>query len=86
MSIELYEKIREIRETEGLGRTAFEKKTGISRRTIETLENQGKEPRGNVLKTICKTWPEYTLWLMTDTTNAAAGQVSPDMKLQVTKH
>lgn len=82
MSTPLHEKIRQIRETETSGRTDFEKKTGISRRTVENLENQGREPKGTMLTKICEIWPEYTMWLMTDTYNIDHGQLTPAIKKQ----
>lgn len=65
MSTALHEKIRLIREVECLSRAEFAQLTGISSRTIETIENKGNTPRGDVLEKIASKWPEYSFWLMT---------------------
>lgn len=71
-------KIRAIRESESLTREGFETKTGISTHAIEGIEKKGRSPSAEKLQAICKAFPQYTLWLMTDTTNPEAGQISPE--------
>lgn len=86
MSSPIWEKIRIIREHETTGRTAFANEVGSTKRTIEDMERKGRNPRTEVVEAVCRRWPEYTLWLMTDQTNTHAGQISPDMKQQATNH
>ncbi|MFC3681413.1 helix-turn-helix domain-containing protein [Bacterioplanoides pacificum] len=66
MSNLLPEKIRLIRDSNGMSRQAFADEIGISARTIEGIENKGKTPGGDVLLKVAKRWPMYALWLLTD--------------------
>ncbi|UYG07286.1 helix-turn-helix domain-containing protein [Halomonas sp. M4R1S46] len=74
------EKLKEIRDVNGLGRKAFSDETGIPIRTIEGIEQRGTIPRTDIAQKICKRWPEYSLWLMTDQVNEEAGQISPEIE------
>ncbi|SIS44579.1 helix-turn-helix transcriptional regulator [Neptunomonas antarctica] len=80
MSISVSEKIRAIRDSEGMGRKAFADKLGISQRTLESIENKGTDPSSSILKAICKGYPAYTFWLTLDTVNPEIGQISPELK------
>lgn len=80
MSSELAKKIREIREVETSGRGEFSQLIGIAKKTLEGIEQTGRVPKGDLLESICKQWPKYTLWLMTGQTNEACGQISPDIE------
>ncbi len=75
-----HEKLRLIREAEGLGRGDFSKITGVSKRTIESIENKGTDPRASYLSEVCSVFPEYALWLMLNEINIEIGQVSPKIK------
>lgn len=77
MSSKLTEKIRQIREAETSGRAEFSQLIGVPKKTLENIELTGRAPKGEMLEAICQQWPEYTLWLMTDQTDKANGQVSP---------
>ncbi|GAB3342348.1 hypothetical protein ACFO0E_13310 [Chromohalobacter beijerinckii] len=80
MSNDLAKKIREIREVETSGRAEFSQVVGIAKKTLEGIEQTGRVPKGDLLQAICSQWPQYTLWLMTDQVNEAAGQVSPEIE------
>ncbi|QJQ96269.1 MULTISPECIES: transcriptional regulator [Halomonadaceae] len=80
MSSELARKIREIREAETSGRAEFSQVIGIAKKTLEGIEQTGRVPKGDLLEAICKQWPKYTLWLMTDQVSEEAGQVSPEIE------
>lgn len=71
------EKIRAIREVEGMGRHAFCEATGIGKETLIKVEQGKTAPSGKVLKQITNTFPQYTMWLMTDQVIEEVGQVSP---------
>ncbi|AVY99417.1 transcriptional regulator [Lelliottia sp. WB101] len=79
MSSELAEKMKAIREAEGLSQSKFSEITGISISTIKKYETGVKDPGSRTLLKVT-THPEYkkyTMWLMSDETNEAAGQISP---------
>lgn len=71
------ERIRQIRESEELGRGAFAAKIGVSARTIETVENKVTNPRGEILAAIASKYPQYSLWMLTGKTDPKTGQISP---------
>lgn len=80
MSTSIGEKIRAIRDSEGLTRKQFFELTGILEETQKLYELGRRENIG--IDTVTKItnhprFEKYTLWLMTDKTNEAAGQISP---------
>ncbi|WP_435106762.1 helix-turn-helix domain-containing protein [Arhodomonas sp. AD133] len=79
LSMGLGEKIRQIREAEGLTRKAFAERTGIPKDTIMRIEQGRNEPKGPMLQTIGRMWPQYAYWLLTDQTDAANGHISPEL-------
>ena len=81
MSSELGEKMKAIREAEGLSQAKFAEITGISISTIKKYEIGIKDPGGRTLRKITThhEFKKYTMWLMSDETNEAAGQISPDL-------
>ncbi|HCB0601853.1 helix-turn-helix domain-containing protein [Klebsiella pneumoniae] len=77
--MKLSEKVRAIREAEGLSQSKFCEIIGLSISTLKKYESGNFEPGGNALVKIT-THPifnKYTLWLMTDKTAPEVGQVSP---------
>lgn len=74
------EKIREIREGLGLGRQAFCNDTSIPKNTLIKIEQGRNDPSYVTIRAILDKWPEYTLWLMQDETNEAAGQINPEIE------
>jgi len=80
MSIHFGNKITMIKEAEGLNRPEFCNIIDIPIPSMRKIEAGDRQPRVNVAEKICKAFPQYTLWLMTDQTNPEAGQISPDIK------
>ncbi len=77
--MKLSEKVRALRDAEGLSQAKFCDIIGLSLNTLKKYEKGDFEPGGNALLKIT-THPQfqkYTLWLMTDKTAPEAGQVSP---------
>lgn len=79
-SIAIGEKIRALREAEGMGRQEFSDLTGIPKNTLIRLEQGKNAPSGKVLMQITKAFYKYTLWLMTDQTDEGCGQISPEIE------
>lgn len=79
MSSELGEKIRAIREAEGLSQAKFSDLTDISISTIKKYETGVRDPGGSTLLRITRheKFKKYALWLMTGETNESAGQICP---------
>ena len=80
--MEMYEKIRMLREAEGLGRTLFSRKAGIPENRLKTIELKGNNPGSETLTAICTNFPQYTLWLMTGKSDPISGQISPEIENQ----
>lgn len=81
MSSELSEKLKQIRDAEGLSQAKFAELTGISISTIKKYEVGIMEPGGVTLRKITthEAFKKYTLWLMSDDTNESAGQIAPPL-------
>ncbi|AGN83693.1 MULTISPECIES: helix-turn-helix domain-containing protein [Enterobacteriaceae] len=74
------QKIRAIRDAEGLSRTQFFELTGIPSGTQKHYEMGRREGVGSEILLKITQHPrfaKYTLWLMTDTTIPEAGQIEP---------
>jgi transcriptional regulator with XRE-family HTH domain len=73
------EKIRAIRDAEGLTRQQFFELTGIPAGTQKYYETGRVESIGDILLKITQhsRFAKYTLWLMTDKTAPEAGQIAP---------
>lgn len=74
------EKIREVREVQGLGRQAFCEMTGVPKQTLINVENGRNEPSFKVMKKIVDAFPQYTMWLMHEQVIEEAGQISPQIE------
>lgn len=80
MSTHIGKKIRSIRDAENLSRTEFAELTGIPAPTQKNYESERRDGVGSEILIKITNHPrfeKYTLWLMTDKTNEAAGQISP---------
>ncbi|HBX8313306.1 TPA: helix-turn-helix transcriptional regulator [Klebsiella pneumoniae] len=79
MSIEISEKLKMIRDAEGLSQSKFARLTGISLGMIKQYETgiRGAGVETLLKITTCESLKKYTLWLMSDETNEVAGQISP---------
>lgn len=73
------ERIRQIREHEGLSRPQFAQETGIPAKTWQNVENGLQKANEDHLQAIAQRWPEYAYWLMTGKTQPEAGNVSPEL-------
>ena len=51
---EIGEKIKELRRKKGLSQEELAEQAGINLRTIQRIENNESEPRGNTMHLICK--------------------------------
>ncbi|WP_435954087.1 helix-turn-helix domain-containing protein [Dryocola sp. BD626] len=78
--MKLSEKIKEIRESEGLSQAKFCDIIGLSVSTLKKYEGGKFEPGGDALTKITHhpRFMKYTLWLMTDQIAPESGQVSPN--------
>lgn len=81
MSSQLAKKLRLVREAETSGRAEFCEIIGVAKKTLEGIEQTGRVPRGDLLEKVCQTWPKYTLWLMTGSTDPKCGQVDPSTEI-----
>ncbi len=77
--MKLSEKVRALREAEGLSQAKFCDIIGLSLNTLKKYEKGNFEPGGNALLKITThpLFQKYTLWLMTDKTAPQAGQIAP---------
>ncbi|ECJ2221539.1 helix-turn-helix transcriptional regulator [Salmonella enterica] len=81
MSSGYEKKLREIRKSEGLTQAEFSDVTGVNIGTIKNYESGKREVGLSVVDRVLKSrdFEKYTMWLMTDKTNEAAGQISPSL-------
>ena len=72
-------KLKALRAAEGLSQSQFCKIIDIPVSTLKNLEGSHSEPKWSTLTKITQhpQFSKYTLWLMTDTTSPAAGQIEP---------
>lgn len=73
------QKLRAIRKSEGLTQVKFCEISGIALGTLKNYEGGHQEPGIQVVLQVTnsKLFEKYTLWLMTDKTAPAAGQIAP---------
>ncbi|OSN02940.1 transcriptional regulator [Lonsdalea britannica] len=73
------EKLKAIRNAENLSQSQFAVITGISISTLKKVEAGYHDPGWLLLSKITQhpQFQKYTLWLMTDKTAPAAGQIAP---------
>ena len=82
MSISFSEKIKVMRNSFGMSQDKFSKFTGISLSSIKRVETGGDMSFASLQKlTTHEHCSKYTLWLVSDTTNAIAGQIAPGDEL-----
>ncbi|EJA3912309.1 helix-turn-helix transcriptional regulator [Salmonella enterica] len=81
MSIEISNKLKAIRDSEGLSQAKFADLIGIAVGTVKQYETGVRGVGTEVLLKITKhpQFKKYTTWLMSDETNEAAGQISPSL-------
>jgi transcriptional regulator with XRE-family HTH domain len=59
-------KIKTLRSNNGYTQKELSKLLGIRQRSYQRLEYGDTSPSGLTLKKLCQQFPQYTLWLMTD--------------------
>lgn len=85
MSRDVGEKLRLIREAEGLSREEFEQLTGVPAGNLKRYETGRIKSIGSeflIKVTRHQQFMKYTLWLMTDQTAPESGQISPESNVQ----
>lgn len=83
--MKIVEKIRPIREAEGLSREEFANLVGISKRTIQNYEQGQRDSiASDQLEKITEhpRFEKYALWLVTGKTAPEAGQISPQIEVE----
>lgn len=70
-------KIKAIRKKQKFTQAGFAKHLDIPASSYQRHELGNNEVPASLLFKITEKFPEYTLWLMTEQTNIAAGQISP---------
>lgn len=73
------QKLRAIRQSEGLTQAKFSEISGIALGTLKNYEGGHQDPRIQVVLQVTNApqFQKYTLWLMTDKTAPEAGQIAP---------
>ncbi|EJY1544056.1 helix-turn-helix transcriptional regulator [Salmonella enterica] len=81
MSIEISNKLKAIRDSEGLSQAKFADLIGIAVGTVKQYETGVRGVGTEVLLKVTKhpQFKKYTMWLMGDETNELAGQISPSL-------
>ncbi|ENQ0853266.1 helix-turn-helix transcriptional regulator [Klebsiella oxytoca] len=81
MSSDRGKKLKAIREAEGFSQASFAELTGINIGVIKNYEYGKQNPGISVIDRVLesKDFEKYTLWLMTDKTNEAYGQIAPTL-------
>lgn len=75
------DKLRAIRVAEGLTQPAFAELLGIGLSTVKNYETGQKDAGLAIIDKVANhpRFEKYTLWLMTDKTAPAAGQIAPPL-------
>lgn len=82
MSIDFSEKLKLIRNSLGFSQDKFAQLIGISLSSIKRIEGGGDITFSSLSKiTTHENLKQYSLWLVSDITNPAAGQVAPGEEL-----
>lgn len=81
MSRDYAEKLRQIRKAEGITQKVFAELTGLALSTIKSYEAGHQSARSEIVERVISVsqFEKYTLWLMTDKTAPAAGQIAPSL-------
>lgn len=74
------EKIREIREAEGMGRQEFCDLTGIKKQTLISTEQGRMACSLKTARQVTAVFPKYRSWLIDDVTDEDSGQISPEIE------
>ncbi|EJK5914064.1 helix-turn-helix transcriptional regulator [Escherichia coli] len=81
MSRDYADKLRQIRKAEGMTQKVFAEHTGLALGTIKSYEAGHQSARSEIVERVVNIlqFEKYTLWLMTDKTAPAAGQIAPPL-------
>lgn len=81
MSRDYADKLRQIRKAEGMTQKVFSECTGLALGTIKSYEAGHQSARSEIVERVVNVvqFEKYTLWLMTDKTAPAAGQIAPSL-------
>lgn len=71
------ERIQQLRESTGMGRTRFARHIGIKQRTLEAIEYDGSKPGADILACYAEKYPQHILWVLTGKTDQKVGQTCP---------
>ncbi|EOI7793734.1 TPA: helix-turn-helix domain-containing protein [Yersinia enterocolitica] len=73
------EKLKLIRKAEGLTQAAFAKELGLGLSTVRNYESGQREVGLSIVDKVINhpTFEKYMMWLMSNKTSEAAGQISP---------
>lgn len=74
------ERIQQLRESTGMGRTRWARHVGINQRTLAGIEYDGNNPSAEILAAIAKAYPQHILWILTGLPDPAVGQTKPPGK------
>ena len=79
MSSSYGEKLKAIRVSEGLTQPAFSELTGVSLGAIRNYENGQRDVGLSIIDKVINhpRFEKYMMWLMSNKTSEAAGQISP---------
>lgn len=81
----IQERIQQLRNSTGLGRTLFSRHVGINQRALQAIEYDGKKPGADILAAITDKYPQYIVWILTGKTDPGAGHLRPDIKPTATR-
>lgn len=73
----IHERIQQLRESTGMGRTLWARHVGISARALTGIEYDGRKPGADILAAIAEAYPQHILWILTGKTNSKIGQTRP---------
>ncbi|HDP0319367.1 TPA: helix-turn-helix transcriptional regulator [Salmonella enterica subsp. enterica serovar Concord] len=78
-SIDYSQKLRQIREAEGLTQKQFAELTGLSITTVKSYEGSKQPARAKIVEAVLQAdlFEKYMFWLIKDKTFPQAGQISP---------
>ncbi|MGP3001413.1 helix-turn-helix domain-containing protein [Serratia bockelmannii] len=81
LSRDYAEKLLQIRKAEGLTQKVFAELAGVALSTVKNYETGHQRARSEIAEKVLNVpkFQKYTLWLMTDKTAPAAGQISPPL-------
>lgn len=75
----IYDRMRELIEHKGITSEELAEKTGIKYTRWTYVRRKSGNSRGEEVEALCKLFPEYALWITTETTHPEAGQISPEL-------